>query len=88
MKKNIIYFLSCLVLAVGLVSCSDDNKEPLLPLSVLIEGGETQEIVQGGTLNLKAEVEGSSEVEYVWKLNGKDVSTASTYDFKIGRAHV
>ena len=81
MKKNIIYFLSCLVLAVGLVSCSDDNKEPLLPLSVLIEGGETQEIVQGGTLNLKAEVEGSSEVEYVWKLNGKDVSTASTYDF-------
>lgn len=81
MKKNIIYFLSCLVLAVGLVSCSDDNKEPLLPLSVLIEGGENQEIVQGGTLNLKAEVEGSSEVEYVWKLNGKDVATTSTYDF-------
>ena len=81
MKKNIIYFLSCLVLAVGLVSCSDDDKEPLPPLSVLIEGGETQEIVQGGTLNLKAEIEGSSEVEYVWKLNGKDVSTASTYNF-------
>ena len=47
MKKNIIYFLSCLVLAVGLVSCSDDNKEPLLPLSVLIEGGENQEIMSG-----------------------------------------
>ncbi len=81
MKKNIIYFLSCLVLAVGLVSCSDDDKEPLPLLSVLIEGGETQEIVQGGTLSLKAEVEGSSAVEYVWKLNGKEVSTASTYDF-------
>ena len=61
MKKNIIYFLSCLVLAVGLVSCSDDD-EPLPLLSVLLEGGETQEDVQGGTLSLKAEVEGSTEV--------------------------
>ena len=81
MKKNIIYFLSCLVLTVGLVSCSDDDKEPLSPLAVVIEGTEAQEVVQGATLNLKAVVEGSSEVQYVWTLNGKEVSTTSTYDF-------
>lgn len=81
MKKNIIYFLSCLVLTVGLVSCSDDDKEPLSPLTVVIEGTEAQEVVQGATLNLKAVVEGSSEVQYVWTLNGKEVSTTSTYDF-------
>ena len=46
MKKNIIYFLSCLVLTVGLVSCSDDDKEPLSPLTVVIEGAEAQEVVQ------------------------------------------
>lgn len=56
MKKNIIYFLSCLVLTVGLVSCSDDDKEPLSPLTVVIEGAEAQEVVQGATLNLKAVV--------------------------------
>lgn len=81
MKKNIIYFLSCLVLTVGLLSCSDDDKEPLAPLAVVIEGTEAQEVVQGATLNLKAVVEGSPEVEYVWTLNGKEVSTTSTYDF-------
>ena len=81
MKKNIIYFLSCLVLTVGLVSCSDDDKEPLSPLTVVIEGTEAQEVVQGATLNLKAVVEGSSEVQYVWTLNGKEVSTTSIYDF-------
>ena len=81
MKKNIIYFLSCLVLTVGLVSCSDDDEEPLSPLTVVIEGTEAQEVVQGATLNLKAVVEGSSEVQYVWTLNGKEVSTTSTYDF-------
>ena len=81
MKKNIIYFLSCLVLTVGLVSCSDDDKEPLSPLTVVIEGAEAQEVVQGTTLNLKAVVEGSSEVKYAWTLNGKEVSTTSTYDF-------
>ena len=80
MKKNIIYFLSCLVLTVGLASCSDDDK-PLSPLTVVIEGTEAQEVVQGATLNLKAVVEGSSEVQYVWTLNGKEVSTTSTYDF-------
>ena len=68
MKKNIIYFLSCLVLTVGLVSCSDDDKEPLSPLTVVIEGAEAQEVVQGTTLNLKAVVEGSSEVKYAWTL--------------------
>lgn len=81
MKKNIIYFLSCLVLTVGLVSCSDDDKEPLSPLTVVIEGAEAQEVVQGATLNLKAVVEGSSEVKYVWTLNGKEVSTTPAYEF-------
>ena len=81
MKKNIIYFLSCLVLTVGLVSCSDDDKEPLSPLTVVIEGAEAQEVVQGTTLNLKAVVEGSSEVKYAWTLNGKEVSTTPAYEF-------
>lgn len=81
MKKNIIYFLSCLVLVVGLVSCSDDDKEPLSPLAVSIEGTDAEEVVQGATLSLKAIVEGSSEVEYAWTLNGKQVSTGSAYDF-------
>ena len=81
MKKNIIYFLSCLVLTVGLVSCSDDDKEPLSPLTVVIEGTEAQEVVQGATLNLKAVVEGSSEVKYAWTLNGKEVSTTPAYEF-------
>lgn len=81
MKKNIVYFLSCLVLIVGLAACSDDDKAPLSPLTVAIEGTEAQEVVQGATLSLKAVVEGSTEVEYVWTLNGKQVSTTSTYDF-------
>ena len=81
MKKNIIYFLSCLVLTVGLVSCSDDDKELLSPLTVVIEGAEAQEVVQGTTLNLKAVVEGSSEVKYAWTLNGKEVSTTPAYEF-------
>ena len=65
----------------GTVSCSDDDKEPLSPLAVVIEGTEAQEVVQGATMNLKAVVEGNSEVQYVWTLNGKEVSTTSTYDF-------
>lgn len=81
MKKNIVYFLSCFVLLVGLASCSDDDKAPLSSLTVAIEGAEAQEVMQGATLSLKAVVEGSTEVEYTWTLNGKQVSTTSTYDF-------
>lgn len=37
MKNNIIYFLSCLVLAIGLESCSsDDSNDNALLLSVSI----------------------------------------------------
>lgn len=81
MKKNIVYFLSCLVLLAGLAACSDDDKAPLPSLTVSIEGTEAREVVQGTTLSLKAVVEGSTEVEYAWTLNGKQVSTTSAYDF-------
>lgn len=79
MKRKVIYFLSCLVLIVGLVSCSDDEK--FMPLSVSIDGSGVKEVVQGGTINLVAKVEGSEGLEYNWTLDGKVVSTKSNYEF-------
>lgn len=58
MKNNIIYFLSCLVLAIGLESCSsDDSNDNALLLSVSIVDGEKQDVALGKSLTLEAKVE-------------------------------
>ena len=58
MKNNIIYFLSCLVLTIGLASCSsDDSNDNALLLSVSIVDGEKQDVALGKSLTLEAKVE-------------------------------
>ena len=82
MKNNIIYFLSYLVLTIGLASCSDDdsNNNALL-LSVSIVDGEKQDVALGKSLTLEAKVENGENARLEWTVDGEKVSTELKYVF-------
>ena len=89
MKKNIIYFLSCLVFAIGLASCSDDdsNNNALL-LSVSIVDGEKQDVALGKSLTLEAKVENGENARFEWTVDGEKVSTELKYVFTPTKATI
>ena len=82
MKNNIIYFLSCLVLTIGLASCSsDDSNDNALLLSVSIVDGEKQDVALGKSLTLEAKVENGENARFEWTVDGEKVSTELKYVF-------
>ena len=78
MKKNIIYFLSCLVLTVGLVSCSDDDeKEGTIAVSAVAVNPTTAAVKPGATVTLSATVtpEDATDKTITWSSSDEKVAT-------------
>lgn len=75
-----LYLLALLTLPLVTSSCSDDD-DPKVEISSLgIENGATINI--GQVVQLEAQVSNlQGEVAYIWQVNGKDVSTESSYTF-------
>lgn len=75
-----LYLLALLALPLVISSCSDDN-DPKVEISSLgIENGAIFNV--GQVIQLEAQVSNlQGEATYIWQINGKDVSTESSYTF-------
>lgn len=78
MKKYLV--LVAVVLSVGFTACKDDDDVKNV-VSIVSESGDNS-VAQLDTLYLSAKVDnGVSNVNCVWTVDGREVSTASTYKF-------
>lgn len=78
MRKYLV--LATVALSLAFAACDDENN---VNSSVLIENGSGSNVlVQLDTLYLDARIENlSGTMKYLWTVDGKEVSTASTYKF-------
>lgn len=78
MKKYLV--LVAIALCLGFTAC-DDDEDVVKPVVSIINDSNASSVAQFDTLYLKAKTENTARVNYSWTVNGKEVSTASSYKF-------
>lgn len=81
MKKH-LFLLWAFIGMLVFNACSDDDEKFANPIGVTIESetGKYSAIL-GQTLKLSAKVDDATGMTYRWTVDGKEVSTAATYEF-------
>ncbi|MDD3038660.1 DUF5074 domain-containing protein [Bacteroides sp.] len=79
MKKYLV--LVAVALSVGFTAC-DDDEDVIKPVVSIVNESEVNSVAQLDTLYLKAKMENvPAGTKSVWTVNGKEVSTSSSYKF-------
>lgn len=75
------FLLACVALGVGFTAC-DDEEDVAKPVVSIISDSSDNSVAQLDTLYLKGQLEnGIPGEDYIWTLNGQEVSTSSNYKF-------
>lgn len=74
------FLLACVALSVGFTACDDEDVAK--PVVSIITDSSDNSVAQLDTLYLKGQLEnGIPGEDYIWTLNGQEVSTSSNYKF-------
>lgn len=80
MKKFLV--LVAIALSMGFTACDDEDDAVVKPVVSIISDSDDNSVAQLDTLRLQGQMEnGVSARNYVWTLNGQEVSTSSSYKF-------